>query len=46
MVESDVNVLVKEERRPEAISTMIPSPISLQWWPTASMLTIIMCMRL
>jgi hypothetical protein len=29
MVESDVHVLVKEERQPEAISIVTPSPISL-----------------
>jgi hypothetical protein len=35
MVESVAKVLVKEERRPEAIPAAVPPPIFLQRHPTA-----------
>jgi hypothetical protein len=34
MVESGVEVFVKEERWLEAILAMVPSPIFIRWWPT------------
>ena len=37
IMEIDEEVLVKEERRPEAIPAAVPPPIFLQWRPAASL---------
>lgn len=37
IMEIDEEVLVKEERRPEAIPAAVPPPIFLRWWPAASL---------
>jgi hypothetical protein len=33
MVESIAEVLVKEERQPEAVPAAVPPSIFLRWWP-------------
>ena len=38
IMEIDEEVLVKEERRPEAIPAAVPPPIFLRWRPAASLL--------
>jgi hypothetical protein len=37
MVESDAEVLVKEEWWPETIPTAVPPSIFLRWWHAASL---------
>jgi hypothetical protein len=37
IVESAMEVLVKEERRLEAIPAVVLPPIFLRWWPAAPM---------
>jgi hypothetical protein len=41
IVESAAVVLVKEERRPKAISAAVTPPIFLQRWPTPSLLGVV-----